>query len=166
MYKLRAFEPGDIYYLLANMRAADAAELAAQSGSDGFYDTISQSVRSAKKVYSLAQGRKVAAVCGYKDGVCGAGNAWTLTTTDAQTHKKDFLRATKEFLRECLEIYPAVYNIVDARYEKSIKWIKWFGGEIKDEVRINGFKFYIWTLQEADFYGKFGGQHKKPGSTE
>jgi hypothetical protein len=158
-FRLREAKESDIDYLAANLRDDDRRELEASAGKGNERAAIRRSLESCKKTYALACGDKIAALCGYKDGlVKNTAQCWTLTGKDIEGCKKEFLRATIAFLREVFENYEVCYNTVDARYARSLRWIKWFGGELKNDVYINGIRFTIWTLQSEDFYGRFNRQ--------
>lgn len=57
---------------------------------------------------------------------------WFLGSEIIETCKKSFLEACRLFIDGMLGMYPVLYNYVDARYRKSVRWLKWCGAEISE----------------------------------
>src|SRR5690606_24772524 len=57
---------------------------------------------------------------------------WMLSGTAVEKHKKLFLRASRAVVQTLLRDYRSLSNVVDARYEKAIRWAKWLGFEVGD----------------------------------
>lgn len=60
----------------------------------------------------------------------GCALVWLLTSTEVEKIWIRFLKLSRKVIEGLRESYPVLYNYVDSRYEKSIKWIKWCGGEV------------------------------------
>jgi len=57
-------------------------------------------------------------------------NIWFLGSEKVSSSPKSFLKACKFFIEAMLEMFPKLYNYVDARYEKSVRWLRWCGAEV------------------------------------
>ena len=72
-----------------------------------------------------------------------------LGSQDIELVKKTFLEFCTLFIDGALTIFPTIYNFVDARYEKSLRWLKWLGAKV-DEPRpqgIEGLPFHEITFR-------------------
>jgi len=54
---------------------------------------------------------------------------WFLSSEDLYKIQKRFLRHSKAFIKLMLEYYPYLYNYVDCRNKKTIKWLKYCGAK-------------------------------------
>ena len=52
-----------------------------------------------------------------------------LLTNEVEDHKIEFLRWSKEIVRQLLTAYPAITNVVYAKNELHIKYLKFLGAE-------------------------------------
>lgn len=53
---------------------------------------------------------------------------WLLTGEGVERHKKVFLRETRWWVHErALLMFPHLLNVVDARYTRALRWLKWLG---------------------------------------
>lgn len=55
----------------------------------------------------------------------GAGAIWLSATKDIERHRTAFLRGSREYLKGLP--YDTLFNIVDARNEVHIRWLRWLG---------------------------------------
>lgn len=67
----------------------------------------------------------VVPTCEEKKGV-----VWALGSNDIDNYKKEFCRRSKIYLKELLQIFPYLYNYIDARYTAGIRWLEFLGAEI------------------------------------
>lgn len=60
------------------------------------------------------------------------GNAyiWLVTTPEVEKHQFTFVRQTQIFIKRISQDYRVIHGLVDIRYERSIKWLKWLGFEM------------------------------------
>lgn len=74
------------------------------------------------------------------------GTPWFLTTPVMETAaaKKELIRLSPTFVSDFMLHYDALYNYVDAKYIKALRWLKWLGFEIgKKEVSpVTGEEFH------------------------
>ena len=75
-------------------------------------------------------------------------NVWFLGTPDMCHIKKTFMKLSRLCIGEWLNKYPVLWNIVPVDYEKSLKWLKWLGADMRP-LFINGAKFNIISFVKA-----------------
>lgn len=72
-------------------------------------------------------------------GVCpvdilgGIGSPWLLGTDEIKRHAKTFITLNKRYVPKMLELFPILMNVVDARHETAIRWLKWLGFQFDPE---------------------------------
>lgn len=64
-------------------------------------------------------------------GVLDNGVVWAVFTQAIDRHPLAFLRSSRKFF-EALDV--DVFQYVDARNEKAVKWFEWLGFEVSDPV--------------------------------
>lgn len=57
----------------------------------------------------------------------GVGVPWMAATDDLERHQFAFLRRNRLYVRMMMERYDRLVNVVDARNETAIRWLKWLG---------------------------------------
>lgn len=60
------------------------------------------------------------------------GEVWALGTDNCTGHPREMLIYGRRVLRMMLDIFPVLENYCDARYEKSLRWLKKIGFTIGD----------------------------------
>jgi len=60
----------------------------------------------------------------------GIANAWLMTGTPVERHRKTFMRLTRKRTREMLAEHGVLVCNVHADYARSIQWLRWLGFEI------------------------------------
>lgn len=76
----------------------------------------------------------------YSKGVIG----WMLLTNAVEDHKIEFLRWSKDLVKTLLVAYPAITNVVYAKNELHIKYLKFLGAEFwEDPFRKDLWHFII-----------------------
>lgn len=93
---------------------------------------ISYLISNKKFTIQLKTGEPIA-VYGY----CGSkkenkASIWLLGTDKITENKKSFYAISKPGISMILNEYPVLFNYVDARFDKSINWLKSLGAEIKE----------------------------------
>lgn len=68
-----------------------------------------------------------------------SGMPWLLTTSLIYQHKMAFLRRSRPFICEALNLYPVLEGFVDPRHKLSVLWLKWLGFKF-DDATSEGFK--------------------------
>jgi len=113
---------------LLELRAADRAEVAALSGRDP-REALAESVeRSAMAWAGLADGRLVCLFGVVPASLAGVtGVPWLLGSDDVCAYSRAFLRRNRAYVSAMLGEFPVLRNVVDARNEVSIRWLRWLG---------------------------------------
>lgn len=122
------------------MRAEDAAELAASLGVGPLQGLLASLDASCAARAVLFDG-EVAALCGVADtDVQGVGCVWALTGRAVERHPRAFVRLSRAAVAEYLTRYEVLFNFIDARYGRALRWVRALG----------------FTVQEAQPYGAAG----------
>ncbi len=110
------------------MRAADRAEVEALAGRDP-QEVLAESVeRSSMAWAGCADGKLVCLFGVVPASLAGVtGVPWLLGSDDVCAYSRAFLRRNRAYVRGMLAEYPILRNVVDARNEVSIRWLKWLG---------------------------------------
>jgi hypothetical protein len=57
----------------------------------------------------------------------GIGAPWMIATPGVARNRKFFLRASRAGVAAMQARFPVLRNVVDVRYDKSIRWLTWLG---------------------------------------
>lgn len=115
-----------------DLRAADREEVLALSGRDP-REVLAESVdRSSMAWAGCADGKLVCLFGVVPASLAGVtGIPWLLGSDDVCAYSRAFLRRNRAYVRGMLAEYPILRNVVDARNEVSIRWLKWLGFEME-----------------------------------
>lgn len=123
--------------LALHMRAEDAAEAWASAG-ERPYEAVMSSLEASDVAFSAFLFSELAAMyglCPLRDGTVLGGSrtaaVWCLTTPAVNRYPKTFLKACRLVLPTLSERYPALINVVDARYAAAVRWAKWLGFSVQ-----------------------------------
>lgn len=122
----------DCYDLAATMRPSDTAEVEASMG--------------VSPLEALLQGRATSHICKTAKGDSGEpvvifgvgevdfsdqiGQVWMLCSKDVKRYSKEILRLTPDILGHWHQMYPILWNFVDARNTSSQRWLKRMGFDL------------------------------------
>jgi hypothetical protein len=134
-------------------RAADVAEVQASSGAT-IEQALTEGLRISTRAYTaLLDGEPVAmmGVNPYSE-LSGSGVAWMLATSALDTTKgrRAVVRCAQPVLDDFRERYPGmIWNAVDARNARAIRFLKWAGFTFVDPVPVGPEKrpFYPFYIQ-------------------
>ena len=139
----------DILEFSKNIRYMDAKEVEFVSGKPfkdhlGFLLTHVEDVRTIKcdgVLLGIGNWYQEQLAWGlYSPDVIG----WMLLTNAVEDHKIEFLRWSKDLVKTLLESYPAITNVVYAKNELHIKYLKFLGAEFwEDPFRKDLWHFII-----------------------
>lgn len=76
-------------------------------------------------------------MCGVApDVVKGWGRVWLMATPRIEEKRNaiPFLRNSHPYVNHLQALYPVLHNIIDARNELHLKWLKWCGFRITQTV--------------------------------
>ena len=127
---------GDVEALAATMRAADREELVAAHGWTPLW-ALMRGLEDSTEVWTVVADGKVAAMYGVVElGQYDYGErwgiGWLLTSDLVETHKRAFWRACKLHVADLFTRWDGLYNAIDCRHEKAIRWAKRLGFELFD----------------------------------
>lgn len=112
------------------MRAEDAAEVMAQSGSTPREALLFCMLNSAPCQAMVSRNGHTIGMWGVIPEEDGVGRIWMLGTdgmVDDRLDRLTFLRQSKEVLDQLQLSYPLLFNVMDARNVVHKKWLQWLG---------------------------------------
>jgi hypothetical protein len=117
----------DLYRIADNMRAADRREVKASSGFSPRKALLVSFYRS-DKCYTVLLNEKPIAMFGVtQSDHPDAAVVWLLATPDLEKVWVRFLRESRRWMDELQAGYKAIYNFIDCRNTKSIRWLEAHG---------------------------------------
>lgn len=125
----------DALFVSKNLRDTDKRELK-RAGKTNYEQAVLDSVRISPFAFAALEDGVPLCVFGLlPDGVLSIrARVWMLGTNAINENKKEFVKTCRTVISEMLDIYPVLYNIVDANYPQAIRLLKFldasFGGEI------------------------------------
>jgi hypothetical protein len=117
--------------LAATMRADDASEVAALGLTP--LDALLESLRASEVALTLLFDSEPAVMWGAEPvrrtllSEPVAASVWCLTGTGVERHRKDFARVSRAGVAALIARYPVLFADVDARYARSLRWVRWLG---------------------------------------
>ena len=134
---VRKAELNDALELAPKMRMGDRKEIMASNGSTPLESLVIPFTQKGAKIYSII-GTKSEGVIGMfgstptneKD----YGVVWLLSSEHLFRHIKQFIKECPKWVAEMSEGYEYVYNFVDERNWKSLKWLQFLGFEPKEKI--------------------------------
>lgn len=117
-----------IFYLASNMAKADRDECSALGM--GPFRALEDSLgRSAIAWTGMVDHDSPVCIFGVcpVDILAGIGSPWLLGTDEIKDHAKTFLKLNKQYVPRMLDLFPILMNVVDARHETAIRWLKHLG---------------------------------------
>lgn len=141
--------------LASTMRAADVAELAALG--DEPLPHLLQALQRSAFVGSAFYGLELCAMFGvqlFHRGTTLVGSeelaaVWCLTSKVVDRCPLAFVKATRRVVAELLEVWPSLFNVVDARYAGALRLLEHHGGEFSAPVSIGSGVFFPFHLRRA-----------------
>jgi len=99
--------------------------------------------------FTFKKGRNYTIIGTVNEGVMGMfgvaptkdseyGVAWLLSSEDLFKHTKQFIKECPYWVSQMSEGYTYIYNWVDRRNWKSLKWLQFLGFEAKEEMKQYG----------------------------
>ena len=131
----------DALQLAPKMRIADREEIRASNGSSPLEALVIP--------FTYKEGRSYTIIGTAKEGVIGMfgvaptkdpeyGIAWLLSSENLFKHTKQFIKECPYWVSQMSEGYTYIYNWVDRRNWKSLKWLQFLGFEAKEEIKQYG----------------------------
>lgn len=117
--------------LAPRLRAEDVAEVLAAAGETPLQALLGSLERSSC-AWALFLDDQVAALWGLVPipGVAGVAAVWMLGSDSLTHHALTFWRLCRREVPRLLELVPVIVNLVDARYERALRWARRLGFEV------------------------------------
>ena len=131
----------DALQLAPKMRIADREEIRASNGSSPLEALVIPFTYEKSRNYTII-GTANEGVMGMfgvtptKDSEYGV--AWLLSSENLFKHTKQFIKECPYWVSQMSEGYTYIYNWVDRRNWKSLKWLQFLGFEAKEEMKQYG----------------------------
>ena len=127
----------DAIQLAPKMRIADREEIRASNGSSPLEALVIPFTYKKSRSYTI--------IGTAKEGVIGMfgvaptkdpeyGIAWLLSSEDLFKHTKQFIKECPYWVAKMSKDYKYVYNFVDERNWKALKWLQFLGFEPKEKI--------------------------------
>lgn len=127
----------DAMYFATNMRmTADVERAGLEAGT-----ILEDALLRADSVWVYRVDNKPIAMLGIesKSIVDDIGYLWLVTSPAIEDHAFMFVRLSKQFVREAQEYYRVLWGLVDAKFDRSIKWLRLIGFRI-GPADVNGIR--------------------------
>lgn len=141
----------DIQSLKNRLREADEKEIIA-AGNASSEEVLCQSFARSTLRYTVdIEGVPVAMFGIVPDSILGRrANVWFLGAPEMTRIKKTFVRLSRHFIGEFLSQYPELWNMVDSRYERTLRWLESCGAVINAKpIMLGDVPFYGFTIRRA-----------------
>lgn len=152
----RRFRESDLPVVLnLELRQSDKDELKASVGLDPA-DAILISLLHSTEKWVVVHDNKIEAVFGVSwVPERQLAVPWFLGTDKIEDYSITFIRQSKKIVEDWLDRYGVLFNLVDSRHTASIRWLKWLGFTVDEEVEVTlsdpNVPFYrFFKLKEAD----------------
>jgi hypothetical protein len=141
----------DIERLSPRMREADRAEIWASNHSTP-ERSLHRGFMVSELMFSLENDGQIVAMMGLTpmDGTRDLAGVWLLGSDEIEEIAGSFVRATRFAIYEvALKRYPELFNFVDVRNRKSIRWLKRMGAQFDEPAPygVDGLPFRRFTLR-------------------
>jgi hypothetical protein len=132
---VRPVEPGDAEELAPRLRQADLEEIAAASGRAPV-EVLRVSAAMSTHSWAVEIDGELACLMGVTPVsiVSGIGCPWLLGSDAVPRHAGAFIKQTLVYIPLMLEAYPHLFNFVDARNTKAIRWLKRAGFNVMEPM--------------------------------
>ena len=131
----------DVLQLAPKMRKADREEIRASNGSSPLEALVVP--------FTYEKSRNYTIIGTVNEGIMGMfgvaptkdpeyGVAWLLSSENLFKHTKQFIKECPYWVSQMSEGYTYIYNWVDRRNWKSLKWLQYLGFEAKEEMKQYG----------------------------
>jgi hypothetical protein len=144
MITRRPSMPGDRWLIEADLRDAEVMELAALGATCSECMSIGMQHSEAQTLF--CDGEIMGMIGVMQDG--GRNILWGVFTQAIDRHPVPFLRFCREYVQS---LNCEVWNVVDARNEKAVRWFRWLGFDVSapEFEGVNGEPFHRVTNRRA-----------------
>lgn len=133
--EIRASELSDIFYLKSRLRKADIDEIYASNHLTAA-DALTYSFYLSKVCLTIMMDDEPVGMFGIVEDPTDSDKAliWMLGSDRMNKVARHIVKDAKDFIEQFMDSYEVLYNHVDARNEKSIRWLEYLGAEIDDPI--------------------------------
>jgi len=152
-------ELGHISHVLGRIRKSDWEESYALTGKDPDDELIESWLASPFR-WSIIYKRRIVGVMGLLP-VSTLGpyaSPWLVATEEIESAGVAFTRKARALVRDMLNYYPVLFNVVDCRNKKSIRWLELIGFKMRYCFKIGPFdqNFLYFDMKRDGFIIKRG----------
>ena len=131
----------DALELAPKMKKEDRAEIIASNNASPLRALVEPFTYDEAKIYSII-GTKDEGVIGMF-GSCPTqlpeyGVVWLLSSDELYKHTRQFLKECPYWVAQMSQGYEYVYNFVDQRNWKTLKWLQFLGFDVKEKIEQYG----------------------------
>jgi hypothetical protein len=134
---VRPAKLADSLELAPKIRKGDRQEIMASDGASPLEALVIPFTQKNAKIYSIigTQSEGVIGMFGSTPSKeKGYGVVWLLSSEDLFKHTKQFIKECPKWIDDMSKGYQYVYNFVDERNWKSLKWLQFLGFEPKRKI--------------------------------
>lgn len=149
MIHIRRTLPEDVPFIAKRLRQGDRLELA-HAGLTDPAAALEESVRQSAFAFTALHDGVPMCLFGLRpDGILSRrARVWLLGTPEINTTKKGFVKTCQMVVDGLLDIYPVLYNAVDAQYPQAHRLLTFLGAEfIKKATSPNGNPFILFEIR-------------------
>lgn len=149
MIHIRRTLPEDVPFIAKRLRQGDRLELA-RAGLTDPAAALEESVRQSAFAFTALHDGVPVCLFGLRpDGILSRrARVWLLGTPEINTTKKGFVKTCQMVVDGLLDIYPVLYNAVDAQYPQAHRLLTFLGAEfIKKATSPNGNPFILFEIR-------------------
>lgn len=149
MIHIRRTLPEDVPFIAKRLRQGDRLELA-RAGLTDPAAALEESVRQSAFAFTALHDGVPMCLFGLRpDGILSRrARVWLLGTPEINTTKKGFVKTCQMVVDGLLDIYPVLYNAVDAQYPQAHRLLTFLGAEfIKKAISPNGNPFILFEIR-------------------
>ena len=141
----------DAVFLAPRLRAADAAEIWAESHTLPL-DALVLSLANSSVAFTVHYGEPTA-MFGLVPGsfLSGSARVWALGSDNNRGHRIKFLRHSRFIVDLLRQGYECLYNYVDARHKETLAWLRWLKADILPAAPygVDGLPFHRFEWRQA-----------------
>lgn len=152
MIHIRRTLPEDAPFIAKRLRQGDLLELA-RAGLTDPAAACAESVRQSAFAFTALHDGVPMCLFGLRpDGVLSSrARLWLLGTEEINKTKKDFLRTCQYVVAGFLDIYPVLYNAVDAAYPQARRLLEFLGAQfVKQTSAPTGAPFILFEIRRKN----------------
>ena len=144
-------------FVAKHLRDTDKRELK-RAGKEDYEQAVLDSVSVSPFAFAALEGGTPLCVFGMvPDGVLSIrARVWMLGTSDINENKKEFVKTCRTVINGMLDIYPILYNLVDANYPQAIRLLKFLGASFGGKITLDtGAPFVFFEIRrDSNVYRK------------